>query len=67
MSLSGDEGVFEVKLLKDPVKGLGIRITDQPAPGDTERSIVVVEEVVKGGPAYIDGKLRTGEGTMNSM
>ncbi len=51
------KGVCEVKLLKDPVKGLGFRISDHMLSGD---GVVRVYDVVKGGPAHIDGKLRKG-------
>jgi len=44
--------VHEVRLLKEPGKGLGIRIADQPYDGGSR---VVVEDVMVGGAAHIDG------------
>lgn len=46
-----------MKLLKDPSKGLGFKISDHQMGGD---GVVRVKEVVRGGPAHIDGKLREG-------
>ena len=49
--------MHEVRLLKEPGKGLGIRIADQPYDGGSR---VVVEDVMVGGAAHIDGKLKKG-------
>ena len=43
--------------MKEPGKGLGIRIADQMSEGGSQ---VVVAEVLKGGAADMDGKLKKG-------
>ena len=53
------ENVCEVTLLKEPMKGLGIRIADQLVP-EGRKSLIVIDEVFKGGPAHIDGRLKKG-------
>ena len=58
-----------VRLLKDVGKGLGINIVDlKESSGDTSAestSKIVIESVVKGGPADVDGKLRRGESPLS--
>lgn len=58
--ISGEEreGVCNVRLLKEPVKGLGIKIVDQP--GSEGRREVAIREVLKEGPAHVDGRLKKG-------
>ena len=54
---------LKVRLLKDISKGLGINIIDlKETSGDSSgcSSQIVIESVVKGGPADIDGKLKRG-------
>ena len=55
---------LEVRLLKDVTKGLGINIIDLcESSGETASgsSKIVIESLVKGGPADIDKKLKRGE------
>ena len=53
--------VLEVRLLKDTNKGLGINIADLPQPlGRKDGSKIVIESIVRDGPADIDGKLKRG-------
>ena len=54
-----NDEVYDVKILKEKGKGLGIRITSQPIL-DGQRSSVVIESVDRDGPAYMDGRLKKG-------
>ena len=49
--------MHEIRLLKEPGKGLGIRIADHISEGGSR---VIVAEVLKGGAADMDGKLKKG-------
>ena len=49
--------IHEIRLLKEPGKGLGIRIADHISEGGSQ---VIVAEVLKGGAADMDGKLKKG-------
>ena len=53
-----EKSVSEIRLLKEPVKGLGIRIVDQPGPEGS--SVIVIDDIIKEGPAHMDGKLKKG-------
>ena len=55
---------LRVRLLKDSLQGLGINIVDwtdqEPSGGVVGSSKIVIESIVKGGPADADGKLQRG-------
>lgn len=65
---SHDHGAHEltVRLLKDNWHGLGINIVDLADPGSSggvaSSSRIVIESIVKGGPADSNGKLQRGMG-----
>ena len=57
----------EIRLLKEPVKGLGIRISDRPGPEGS--SVIAISDITKEGPAHVDGRLKKGSlraATVNS-
>ena len=50
--------VQEVRLLKEEGAGLGVRIADQE--NDDGFTQVSIDEVLRGGPAHMDGRLQKG-------
>ena len=46
-------GANEVRLLRDPARGLGITTAEK-------EGHIVIKDVIRDGPAYMDGNLRNG-------
>ncbi len=61
-----NDEIYDVKILKEKGKGLGIRITSQPII-DGQRSSVFIESVDRDGPAYMDGRLKKGTLTVQLL
>lgn len=58
--ISHDSHIIEVRLLKAVDKGLGMNIA--ASPGAVQGCKVMVDEIIKGGAAHLDGSLQKGTG-----